>query len=76
LPLAYLGSFPEALTDGSPEAGSIDDLTQMALAALQDHAVVIFFDGRNMAPVPMLVHMQYHQQRRRFPLPLSANHEI
>ncbi|MEI9998039.1 MAG: hypothetical protein WDO13_02155 [Verrucomicrobiota bacterium] len=62
LPIAYLGSFPESLTNGSPETGSIDDLTQMALAALQDHAVVVFFDGRNMAPVPPLIHEQYHQQ--------------
>jgi hypothetical protein len=62
LPIAYLGSFPASLTDGSPDPGSIDDLTQMALAALQDHAVVIFFDGRNMAPVPPLIHAQYHLQ--------------
>lgn len=62
LPLAWLGSFPECLTEGAPNPGSIADLTQMALATLQDHAVVIFFDGRNMAPVPAIIHAQYHIQ--------------
>jgi hypothetical protein len=61
LPIAYLGSFPECLTQSSPNPGSFGDLSQMALAALQGKAVVIFFDGHNMAPVPMMVHMQYHQ---------------
>ena len=62
LPLAYLGSFPECLTNGAPNPGSMADLTQMALAALQGNAVVIFFDGRNMAPVPAIIHAQYHIQ--------------
>jgi len=60
LPLAYLGSYPECLTDGSPKPGSEADLTQMALATLQGNAVVIFFDGHNMAPVPAIIHAQYH----------------
>lgn len=59
LPIAYLGSWPQALTD-SPDPGSVADLTQMALATLRDKAVIIFFDGANMAPVPALVHAQYH----------------
>ena len=72
LPLAWLGSFPESLTVGSPEPGSINDLTQMALATLQDHAVVIFFDCRNMTPVPAIIHAQYHIQDDG-PLPNGAN---
>ena len=60
LPLAYLGSYPECLTDSSPTPGSEADLTQMALATLQGNAVVIFFDGHNMAPVPAIIHAQYH----------------
>jgi len=62
LPLAYLGSFPECLTDAAPNPGGQSDLTQMALATLQGNAVVIFFDGRNMAPVPAIIHAQYHIQ--------------
>ena len=71
LPLAWLGSFPECLTVVAPEPGSINDLTQMALATLQGNAVVIFFDGRNMAPVPILIHAQYHIQDDG-PLPNGA----
>ena len=62
LPLAYLGSFPECLTASAPDPGSQADLTQMALATLQGNAVVIFFDGHNMAPVPAIIHAQYHIQ--------------
>ncbi len=71
LPLAWLGGFPEDLNVGSPRAGSQADLEQMALATLQDNAVVIFFDGRNMAPVPALVHAQFHIQDDG-PLPNGA----
>jgi len=71
LPLAWLGSFPECLTVGAPEVGSINDLTQMAMRTLQGNAVVIFFDGRNMAPVPALIHAQYHIQDDG-PLPNGA----
>jgi hypothetical protein len=60
LPLAYLGCFPENLTEVSPEPNSEGDLSQMALATLQGQAVVIFFDGHNMAPVPGMIHGQYH----------------
>src|SRR5258708_10815788 len=56
LPLAWLGSSPSALANGSPNPGSMADLTQMALATLQGNAVVIFFDGQNMAPVPDIIH--------------------
>jgi len=62
LPLAWLGGFPEDLNVGSPRSGSQADLEQMALATLQGNAVVIFFDGRNMAPVPPIVHAQFHLQ--------------
>jgi hypothetical protein len=60
LPLAWLGSFREDLAVGAPEPGSVADLTQMALATLQGNAVVVFFDGRNMDPVPALIHAQFH----------------
>ena len=72
LPLAWLGSFPESLTATAPDPGSINDLTQMALSTLQGNAVVIFFDGRNMAPVPDIIHQQFHQQDDG-PLPNGAN---
>jgi len=71
LPLAWLGSFPECLTIGTPNPGSIADLTQMALSTLQGNAVVIFFDGHNMAPVPDIIHAQYHIQDDG-PLPNGA----
>jgi len=61
LPIAYLGTFPECLT-AAPGTSINSDLTQMALAALQGRAVVITFDGHNMGVVPMMIHMQYHQQ--------------
>ena len=60
LPLAWLGSFNESLTVGAPDPGSVADLTQMALATLQDNAVVIFFDGRSMNQVPDFIHAQFH----------------
>jgi hypothetical protein len=75
LPLAYLGGFSDSLTDGSPEPGSQADLSQMALATLQDKAVVIFFDGRNMGPVPAVVHAQYHIQDDG-PLPNGAAWDV
>lgn len=71
LPLAWLGGFPEDLNVVNPRPGSQADLEQMALATLQDNAVVIFFDGRNMAPVPALVHAQFHIQDDG-PLPNGA----
>jgi hypothetical protein len=60
LPIAYLGSFPESLTEASPDPDSFGDLSQMALKTLQGQAVVIFFDGHNMGPVPDMIHGQYH----------------
>jgi hypothetical protein len=72
LPLAWLGGFPEDLNVNGPRPGSQADLEQMALATLQDNAVVIFFDGKNMAPVPDLVHAQFHIQDDG-PLPNGAN---
>ncbi len=60
LPLAYLGAYDGDLTTASPAPNSDQDLTQMALAALSGKAVIIFFDGKNMAPVPAIVHAQYH----------------
>jgi hypothetical protein len=60
LPLAYLGSHDGELTRQSPPVDSEEYLSQMALTALQGKAVVIYFEGSNMAPVPMFVHMQYH----------------
>ena len=61
LPLAYLGIIPGVLTEASPQPNSDADLSQLALNTLQGRAVVITFDGRNMAPVPGLIHMQFHQ---------------
>jgi hypothetical protein len=60
LPLAYLGGFSEDLTVSAPDPGTAGDLAQMALATLQGRAVVIFFDGHNMGPVPAIIHAQYH----------------
>jgi hypothetical protein len=62
LPLAWLGGFPELFNQASPDPGSQADLQQMALATLQGSAVVVFFDGKNMAPVPEIVHAQFHLQ--------------
>jgi hypothetical protein len=62
LPLAWLGGIPEDLNVGNPLSGSQADLEQMAMATLRDNAVIIFFDGRNMAPVPQIVHAQFHIQ--------------
>jgi len=72
LPLAWLGGFPEDLNIGSPRPDSQADLEQMALATLRDNAVIIFFDGRNMAPVPPIVHAQFHIQDDG-PLPNGAS---
>jgi hypothetical protein len=72
LPVAWLGGFPEDLNVGTPQSGSQADLEQMALSTLRDNAVIIFFDGRNMAPVPPLVHAQFHIQDDG-PLPNGAN---
>jgi hypothetical protein len=60
LPLAWLGGQPEDFDIADPVAGSNAQLQQMALKALQDHAVIIFFDGKNMTPVPSLIHSQFH----------------
>jgi hypothetical protein len=60
LPIAYVGTYPSCLTD-APGANVNSDLTQMALTTLQGRAVVITFDGNNMAVVPLMIHMQYHQ---------------
>lgn len=72
LPLAWVGGFPEILNESNPERGSQADLEQMAMATLQNSAVIIFFDGRNMAPVPMMVHAQFHIQDDG-PLPNGAS---
>jgi hypothetical protein len=47
----------------------------MALATLQGNAVIIFFDGSNMTPVPWLVHAQFHIQDDG-PLPGGAAWEV
>lgn len=60
LPLAWVGGFPEDLNIGIPRVGSPADLEQMALFTLRDNAVIIFFDGRYMGPVPPIVHAQFH----------------
>ncbi len=60
LPLAWLGGFPEVLSMSSTRPDSLGDLQQMAMATLQGNAVIIFFDGKNMAPVPAIVHAQIH----------------
>lgn len=58
LPIAYVGIVPGVLGNPSPDPGSDSDLANMALAALDGHAVIITFNGENMAPVPTLVHME------------------
>jgi len=72
LPLAWVGGIPEDLNIGSPVQGSNADLEQMTLATLRDNTVIIFFDGRNMAPVPDMVHAQFHIQDDG-PLPNGGN---
>src|ERR1700692_1221088 len=52
LPLDWLGGVSEGLNIGPPGPSIQADLEQMAMAALRDNVVIIFFDGRNMAPVP------------------------
>ena len=72
LPLVWLGSFPECLTEANPERDSQSELTQLAMHALANRAVIVFFDGRNMAPVPGIVHAQFHIQDDG-PLPNGAS---
>jgi hypothetical protein len=60
LPLAWMGGQPANFDTANPEMGTAAQLQQMALKALQDHAVVIFFDGVDMTPVPSLIHAQFH----------------
>ncbi len=72
LPLAWLGGFPEDLNMAYVRPGGQADLEQMAMATLQNNCVIIFFDGRNMAPVPPIVHAQFHIQDDG-PLPDGAN---
>ena len=60
LPLAWLGGFQVDLKMDMPETGSQAELTQLALSSLEDHAVVVFFEGSNMGPVPAIVHAQDH----------------
>jgi hypothetical protein len=60
LPLAWLGGYPEVLSMSTTRSGSLGDVQQMAMATLQNNAVIIFFDGANMAPVPAIVHAQIH----------------
>jgi hypothetical protein len=60
LPLAWVGGFPDLLNTPNPEDGSQADLEQLAMKTLRDNAVIIFFDGHNMAPVPGIVHAQFH----------------
>jgi hypothetical protein len=72
LPLAWVGGFPEQLDVVNPDRGGQTELTQMALVALQDRAVVIFFEGDKIRLIPILVHMQFHQQDDG-PLPGGAN---
>jgi hypothetical protein len=60
LPLAWLGGFHDDLKATDVERGSEAELTQMALTYLQGQAVVIFFEGSNMGPVPAIVHAQDH----------------
>jgi hypothetical protein len=62
LALAWVGGFPEDLTRGYLTMGSQAELEQLVMATLYGNVVIIFFDGRNMAPVPDLVHAQFHIQ--------------
>jgi len=60
LPLAWFGGFVSQLTETNPPPGEQADLSQMAMADLQGQAVVVFFEGSNMGPVPGIVHAQDH----------------
>ena len=66
LPLAWFGGFPDELlpatsnVERSADSQEGADLSQMAMDDLQNQAVVIFFDGHNMSPVPAIVHAEDH----------------
>jgi hypothetical protein len=58
LPVAWVCSYAELMTDGAPTPNGSADLSQMAMESLKGHAVVIFVDGHYMYRVPNIVHRE------------------